>query len=339
MMNIFLRIGLLSLVIVSLASSASIVEQVEFSSDHFKVEKLADGIYAVIHKPGGYAICNSGIIDLGDKVLVFDTFLSIEAAEDLKRAAESLTGKRVTHVINSHDHNDHIRGNQVFSPHARIISTQSIRENIAKNEPEQIAYEKEHAPARLTEMQNAYKKEKDEKKRRDIDMWVGYYEGMIRTHDDLVTTLPDLTFRDELTIYGTKGTARLITFNTAHTDNDLVLFLPEARILFSGDLVFNGMHPYLPHGNPDHLVAALEELLKLKSNHIIPGHGEVGGPEIITNMINYVNSMRNLAMDAKRNNKPVEEIVISDLPEPFALWKFPRFFKANITFMYNPKKQ
>ncbi|MEJ2195139.1 MAG: MBL fold metallo-hydrolase [Ignavibacteriaceae bacterium] len=73
-----------------------------FESDHFRIKKLDEGIYAAISKTGGYAICNSGIVDLGDETLVFDTFISPIAARDLKQAAEVLTGNKVKYVINSH---------------------------------------------------------------------------------------------------------------------------------------------------------------------------------------------------------------------------------------------
>jgi len=64
-MNLWLRSYLLVQVFVSVLFSQI------FESKHFKTEKLSDGVFAVIHSFGGYAICNSGIIDLGDKVLVF----------------------------------------------------------------------------------------------------------------------------------------------------------------------------------------------------------------------------------------------------------------------------
>jgi alkyl sulfatase BDS1-like metallo-beta-lactamase superfamily hydrolase len=65
-----------------------------FKSKHFTIQKLADGVYVVIAKNGGYAICNAGIIDLGDATLIFDPFMTPEAAEDLKKASELLTGHK-----------------------------------------------------------------------------------------------------------------------------------------------------------------------------------------------------------------------------------------------------
>jgi cyclase len=91
-------------------------DQHVFRSQHFRLERLADGIYAAIHIDGGWAQSNAGIIDLGDRTLIFDTFINPEAATDLRAAAEELTGRSTVVVINSHSHNDHIWGNQIFPP-------------------------------------------------------------------------------------------------------------------------------------------------------------------------------------------------------------------------------
>jgi len=92
-------------------------------SKHFKLEKLADGVYATIHKIGGHAICNAGIIDLGGKTVIFDTFLSPTAAKELLKIVKELKLSPIAYVVNSHYHNDHIRGNQVFGDNVIIIST------------------------------------------------------------------------------------------------------------------------------------------------------------------------------------------------------------------------
>ncbi len=61
-----------------------------FDSEHFTIEKLADGIYTAIHKNGGYAICNAGIVKLGNETLVFDCFISPKAARDLKESCRKV---------------------------------------------------------------------------------------------------------------------------------------------------------------------------------------------------------------------------------------------------------
>ena len=94
-------------------------------SRHYKLYKLADGIYAAIHNnEGGYAICNAGIIEPGAiKQSSIDPFISPIAARDLKRHAEFLTGRSVSLVLNLDPHSDHTGGNQVFLPGADIVLT------------------------------------------------------------------------------------------------------------------------------------------------------------------------------------------------------------------------
>jgi glyoxylase-like metal-dependent hydrolase (beta-lactamase superfamily II) len=111
-----------------------------FNSKHFELKKLTPNVYAAIAKNGGYAICNAAVIDLGKEVLVFDPFMTPEAATDLQSFIRNSIKKPVKYVVNSHAHNDHIRGNQVFE-NASIIATPAIAELIIKTEPQEIADE------------------------------------------------------------------------------------------------------------------------------------------------------------------------------------------------------
>jgi glyoxylase-like metal-dependent hydrolase (beta-lactamase superfamily II) len=95
-------------------------------SPYFLLERVADGVYAALARPGAGALGNAAIVDLGDRALVFDTFLMPQAARGLRGAAESLTGRPVAYVVNSHFHADHVCGNQVFAD-ATIIATEQTR--------------------------------------------------------------------------------------------------------------------------------------------------------------------------------------------------------------------
>ncbi len=64
-----------------------------FESRHFTIEQIPNGVYAAIQRPGGWAI--AGIIDLGDFTLIYSTFMTVKAAEDLLEAATQLTGNPV----------------------------------------------------------------------------------------------------------------------------------------------------------------------------------------------------------------------------------------------------
>ncbi|HET9826717.1 MAG TPA: MBL fold metallo-hydrolase, partial [Chitinophagaceae bacterium] len=102
----------------------------------FFIRQLAPGIWVALQNDkGGHAISNAGIVDLGDKTLVFDAFINPDAASELRQVAEQLTKHRVFFVVNSHFHDDHIRGNQAFVPGAMIISTEWTKNQIRITEP------------------------------------------------------------------------------------------------------------------------------------------------------------------------------------------------------------
>ena len=100
------------------------------ASEHFELHQLAGGVYAAIAIEGGAAFSNAGIVDVGGRTLIFDTFENPKAAIDLQDAAEQLTGRPADCVIISHAHPDHWMGNQVLADHASIITTHDIREQM-----------------------------------------------------------------------------------------------------------------------------------------------------------------------------------------------------------------
>jgi len=81
------------------------------TSKHFTLQMLADGIYAAISMDEGAAICNTGLIDLGGLVVIYDTFQTPQAARDLAEISRNLFGQTPLVVVNSHWHNDHYWGN------------------------------------------------------------------------------------------------------------------------------------------------------------------------------------------------------------------------------------
>jgi len=219
-------------------------------SKHFQIEPLAEGVYAAVASEQGYAVCNAGIVDIGNKTIIFDTFISPDAAKDLLKAAKQLTSHKATCVVNSHYHNDHIRGNQVFSPHVDIISTKWTREAIAQNEPKEIRWEKENIPKGIVDTQLKLDAEKHPKRRRELAFLIVYYKAINESHPQLKTRLPNITFEHKLVIHGTRRTVELLSFS-GHTASDLLLYLPEEKIAFMSDLLFINIHPYLPNGFPE----------------------------------------------------------------------------------------
>jgi len=311
-----------------------IVNAQTIDSKHFRLEKLAEGVYAAIHINGGHAICNAGIINLGEKTLIFDPFITPEAALDLRSAAETLFDNPITYVVNSHFHNDHIRGSQVFVPGASIISTTTTREYIVKHEPESIADEKEYAPKRLAQLKAELQAEKDSVKRIELVMWVGYFEALATSNSELKTAIPDITFEDKLIIYGKERRVELIEFKKGHTESDLILFLPNEKIVFMGDLLFINNHPWLADGYPENLITTLNNIQQMDADTFIPGHGKVGSKDDIVTMTDYIEMIKLSALNLLNEGKSAEDINGLKIPEDYGDWLLSNFYKRNVKFMY-----
>jgi glyoxylase-like metal-dependent hydrolase (beta-lactamase superfamily II) len=303
-------------------------------SKHFQIERLADGVYAAVASEQGYASCNAGIIDIGDRTIIFDTFISPEAARDLLKVAEQLTSNEVTHVINSHEHNDHIRGNQVFGSDVDMISTVLTREAIARNEPKSIKLEKETIHEEIIAAQSKLDAEENPKRRRELAFLISHMEGVSKSHYELKTRLPNITFEHKLTIHGTKRTVELLPF-AGHTKSDVILYLPEERIAFMSDLLFVNFHPYLASGSPQQWKQSLAEIEALGVEIAVPGHGHVSGSSGLSAMLQYIQSLESIVANMIKSGKSAEQASFEPIPSQFDAWLcIEDFFVVNLKFLH-----
>lgn len=306
---------------------------INFESRHFSIHQLAEGVYAAIAKDGGWAISNTGLIDLGGQILVFDTFMTPPAAADLKKFSLEHLGAPPEMVFNSHYHNDHIWGNQVFAGEAQIISSTQTRELIKTAGAEEYTWYSANSAQRLAPLQEEFKSAAPEKQK-DLLMWIGYYQGLVESLPELTIHLPDLTFERQLEIFGNRYSAALTSFEAAHTGSDSILYIPEADILFMSDLLFVQAHPYLPDGNPQKLLEVVKQISQLEAEILVPGHGPVGTREDLLQMIEYIESCMETSRALVKSGDATEEVLQElAVPEAFRSWQLPHFYQANLQFL------
>jgi cyclase len=322
-----------------LAATVSLL-QPPLPSKHFTLQLLAPGVWAAVQNDNyGHAICNAGIIDLGDKTVVFDPFMTPEAARDLKKAAEQLTGRPVSLVINSHYHNDHIRGNQVFVPQAKIISTEWTRNEIPGSEKEEQEWEKKNAAAHAVAEKEKLKTATGPEKK-ELIMWIGYYEGIAQSLPELKITVPDIGFSDSLWIHGSKRSIKLAECKKGHTSSDLVMLLPKEGIAFMGDLFFVNRHPYLGDGDAASWQQHVKHFREDASlNKYIPGHGPVGGKAEMQLMENYLTDVQELVKKGIAQHLPDSVIIQTPIPASYRQWWYSRFYKPNLEFLCEQMKK
>jgi len=311
------------------------MESILSPSPHFHLVSLADGAYAAIATPGGAAVSNAGFVDLGEQTIIFDSFLTPRAAADLRVAAENFTHRTISYVINSHWHNDHIRGNQVFPPDTEILSTRITRGLIENKAFLEVQQDAEVAPGRIREMDDLAAAEGDPDKKAELANLGGYYRTLAESTQRLKLRPPTWVFEGRLVFHGSKQTAELIEVGPAHCENDMLLHLPEAKSVFASDLIFIESHPYLTEADPDNWLRALDLIERLAPETIVPGHGPLGRMEDLQRMRGYLMYLIELAGRLVDRNDPVEAVYQQSIPPAYARWKLGQFYHTNLLYLYN----
>ncbi len=331
---------LTTLFIAVFLSGCQAEKRMTIESDNFEFIALGDGVYSCIHKIGGRAICNVGVVDNGRETIIFDSFLSPDVAEELVSALESMDVSPIKYVVNSHFHNDHIRGNQVFPGEVKIISTTEAKKLIEVEEPLQIAFEKEQAPAQLAyydSLYHAFTGDKQSREFQQIQMWRPYYQILSESHVKVKTRLPELYVDSIQNFDGPDRRVRLISKGSGHTESDLVLYLPDDQILFTGDLIFNKCHPYVAHGDISKWKAWLDYMNSLEVTTVMPGHGQMGTAELIDQMKTYLVNLEQAAEELINNDMALEEIETISVPDAYRDWWFGRFYEYNLRFAFESR--
>ncbi|ODS91247.1 MAG: MBL fold metallo-hydrolase [Comamonas sp. SCN 65-56] len=204
-----------------------------------------EGVSAMGSSSNQNFISNAGFIITSDSVVVVDALGSPAAAERFIGEIRKVTPKPISHVILTHYHADHIYGLQVFKAlGARIIAQQLGREYLYSD------------TARL----------RLQASRTELAPWIDENTHLVPA-DEWINGPTKLTVGDtEL---------QIIPVGPAHTVDDVVVWLPQRKTLYCGDLVFRGRIPYVGDADSGHWIQSLDELLKLGVQVVIPGHGNI----------------------------------------------------------------
>lgn len=289
---------------------------------HYDFERLDEGVHAAIARRDGFGVSNSGVVDLGDGALVFDTGLTPISARDLKEGTVGALGRPASVAAISHWHLDHSLGNQEFAT-VPIWATHRTREILLE---QRDALSKELAREQLEkdvrELERLRDRATSDEARTDLEMILGMNHALLASADELRWTPPDRTFETRLALPGTLG-AELLSFGSGHTDADALLHLPKEGILFTGDVAVVGVQPSLGSGDPDHWLTVLDQVEDLHVERIVPGHGPVSPAERIGETREYLVAIR----------KAAEAPAGSELPGPLRRWEGSVSFEENLKFV------
>jgi glyoxylase-like metal-dependent hydrolase (beta-lactamase superfamily II) len=307
------------------------------TSIHFALTPLADGVSAAIAAEGGAAIANAGIIDLGGLAIIFDTFMTPQAAKDLHAAASVLLPHPPQVVVNSHYHNDHTWGNQVFGPEVLLVSSKITRELFLTEGKLELEDARANAARRLQGLQAGLAGQTPQQQAA-AQVWIDYFRALVDNLPGLRLHPAGLTFSGRLELHGERRSAVLIEYEGAHTGSDTILHLPSEGLAFVSDLLFVGCHPYLGDGDPLRHLAVIAELLALDAERYVPGHGPVGGKTDLRLLADYIEHCLETAARLPAEQEALEsELGKLTPPAVFSGWGLANFYRANLRNLANRK--
>jgi cyclase len=220
--------------------------------------EVGDGVHAYLQPDGGWGWSNAGLVSDGEESLLVDTLFDLRLTEamlaEMRRAVPAAA--EIDTLVNTHANGDHCYGNQLVRD-ARIVASERTAEEMRELPAVAMASLVAQAP-QMGELGEFFLR------------CFGAFD-----FDGIETVLPDETFSGELELRVGTRAVQLVEAGPAHTRGDTMALLPAERVLFAGDLLFNGGHPIVWAGPASNWIAACDRILAMDIDVIVPGHGPV----------------------------------------------------------------
>ena len=219
------------------------------------VHEVADGVFAYLQPDGSWGWSNAGLVVGDGRSLLVDTLFDLELTREMLDQLAPIAG-RIETVVNTHANGDHCWGNELVGD-ARIVASKECADEIGTPPPETLAALVKEAST--------------------MGVLGEYLARIFGPFDFEGITLrkPDETFEGELTLSVDGTEVRLIEVGPAHTRGDILVHVPSQRVVFTGDILFVGGHPIVWAGPVRNWVAALDRILAMDVDTVVPGHGPV----------------------------------------------------------------
>jgi cyclase len=264
---------------------------------------LGQGCHAWLQPDGSWGWSNSGLITGSGTSLMVDTLFDLPLTREMLAGLTPVLDRHpLRTVVNTHSDPDHVNGNElVAGPDVEILASEAAAPLMTQEALDTVARVK-HLDGVLGEFA------------RHI---FGPFEL-----DGITATGPDRTFSGEESVDVGGREVRLIQVGPAHTPGDALVYVPDARLLYAGDVLFVGGTPIAWAGPIDRWIAALDLVLDMDVATIVPGHGPVSGKAEVSTMREYLVSVETQARQRFSDGLDVDEAIASidlgrfaDLPE------------------------
>lgn len=284
-------------------------------------------------KPNVHAAMGQGgnsMVVVGKDACILVDAKNAPYGAQLRREAEAIGG-RLAHLINTHHHGDHTGGNHAFvkpsigrsegAPLAVDVVAHEKTKARVEAQVGQFIGQLKSGSSELAELRTA--KAGDAAFGALITTVAKDADNVFKAAADLKASdfAPTTTFTDskELDVGGVRVVLRY--FGAAHTDNDIIVHLPDLNIIHTGDLLFRKVYPYIDGkggGSTKPWQATLREIAKLcdAQTRIVPGHGMLCDKAALDEQIKYFDDMRAFVGEQIKQGKSREEVTKMN-PAPY----------------------
>jgi cyclase len=236
---------------------------------------VADGVHAWLLPDGGWGLSNAGIITSGDASLLVDTLFDLKLTGEMLTAMRPLTSAApIGTVVNTHANGDHCYGNSLV-PNAEIVASAAAAKEMDETPPALLAGMVKAAP----QMEPVLG--------RWIEAAFGPYE-----FEGIELRAPTATFDGALTLDVGGRAVELIEVGPAHTQGDVIAHVPDASVVFTGDIVFHKGTPIMWAGPVENWIAACDRICALAPSVVVPGHGPVTDADGVRETRDYLAFLR-----------------------------------------------
>ena len=267
------------------------------------LQEIAPNVFAYIHGRVAWDICNSGFIVSDDGVMVIDAMMVASMVRTYMEGIRRVTDKPIRYVVNTHHHLDHAFGNQFYLP-AEIVSHRGCREALI---------------ARGADVGTLSQR------------WPQYREDWVKTR----LTPPSITYEDKLIVHLGDRVIELLHPGPAHTYGDTLVYLPQDKVLFIGDVAFHYLTPLAADGHISSWIRVANGILNnLDVNTLMPGHGPVSGKEVVSKTLRYLRLIKRTSRSHFQRGASVEEASHAMRLGEYADWEEPERVMVNVQRMY-----
>ncbi|MCW2339101.1 glyoxylase-like metal-dependent hydrolase (beta-lactamase superfamily II) [Sphingobium sp. B2D3A] len=283
------------------------------------IHDIGNGLYGYVQPDGTWGWSNAGLIASDSETLLVDTLMSVPLTREMldQFRAKVPEAAKIDRLVNTHANPDHFFGNGLVAD-AEIIGTTEARKEMTGFNPKMLANLKDV----YTEMG---------------DTGAFLYETMGRKFDFSGVdelTLPNRTFDGRLDLTVGSKAVSLIDLGPAHTDSDTIVWVPQDRVVFTGDLLFNEGHPIMWAGPVENWIAACQYIVDLDPQVVVPGHGPITDTQAVRNIKAYFEYVRDESRKRFEAGLSYEDAARDINMQEFRGWSDPERIVANVFSLY-----